>query len=91
MIFKDKNEPKKGVPYAVQGGIYVGEMLVYIEKTKTDYCFISVPKNVVRNIPKDKFVFAVTEQIVEEVDRLPDGVYNILKAQYFFNKKKKTK
>lgn len=91
MIFKDKNEPKKGVPYAVQGGIYVGEMLVYIEKTKTEYCFLSIPKNVVRNIPKDKFTFAINEKIVEEVDKLPDGVYSILKAQYFYNKRGKPK
>ena len=90
-IFKRDKTPKLGVPYAVQGGIYVGEMLVYIEQSNNTFCFLSIPKNIIREIPKEKFFFGVDNNILEEVEKLPNNIYNLLKAQYFYNKKRNIK
>ena len=90
-IFKRDKTPKLGVPYAVQGGIYVGEMLVYIEQINNTFCFLSIPKNIIREIPKEKFFFGVDNNILEEVEKLPNNIYSLLKAQYFYNKKRNIK
>lgn len=90
-IFKRDKSPKPGIPYAVQGGAYVGEMFVYVEETEDNFCFISIPKNTIREVPKDKFFFGIDNKILEPVDKLPNGVYSLLKAQYFYNKKRNIK
>lgn len=89
--FKQDPEPKQKIPYAVHSGHYVGEMFVYIEKDDNNFYFISIPKNINREVPKDKFYFGINNKILQEVEKLPDSVYSLLKAQYFYNKKKKTK
>ena len=91
MIFKREPEPKHRVPYAVQNGHYVGEMFVYIEKDEKNFYFLSIPKNVNREVPKDRFFFGLENKILEEVDKLPSNIYSLLKAQYFYNKKRETK
>ena len=71
-IFKRKKTPKEGVPYAVQGGAYVGEMLVYVEQVGDNFCFISIPKNTIRDVPKDKFFFGLDNNILECLENLKD-------------------
>lgn len=90
-IFKREPEPKKSIPYAVQNGHYVGEMFVYMEKDDKNFYFISIPKNLNREVPKDKFFFGVENKILEEVEKLPNNIYSILKAQYSYNKHKTIK
>lgn len=89
--FNKDPEPKQKIPYAVQSGHYVGEMFVYVEKDKENFYFISIPRNINRVVPKDKFYFGVNNKLLEEVEKLPDSVYSLLKAQYFYNKKKELK
>lgn len=85
-IFKRKKEhPINGYSYAVITGAYVGEMLVYIEQNDGDYKFISIPKNVNREVPKDKFVIGLNEGIVEVVSEIPKDIYGLLEKQYHFN------
>ena len=91
MIFKREPEPKQKVPYAVQHGHYVGEMLVYMEKDDKNFYFLSIPKNINREVHKDRFFFGVNNKILEEVEKLPNDIYSLLKAQYFYNKKKELK
>lgn len=72
--------------YAVGTGTYVGEILVYIEEDETDYEFISIPKNINRKIPKDKFVFGVENKILEDIGPIDHDVYILLNKQFDFNK-----
>lgn len=90
-IFKRELDPKTNVPYAVQSGHYVGEMFVYIEKDDKNFYFISIPKNINREVPKDKFFFGIENKILEEVEKLPNNIYSLLKSQYFHNKKRNIK
>lgn len=90
-IFKRELNPQKHTPYAVQSGLYVGEMFVYMEKDDKNFYFISIPKNINREVPKDKFRFGVKNKILEEVEKLPNNIYSLLKAQYFYNKNKNIK
>lgn len=73
--------------FAVVKGSYIGEMLILVDKKHDDYCFLSVPKNINRNIPIDNFLYGVKRKIVEFVETLPEEVYNVIKAQYQYNEK----
>lgn len=85
-LFK-KTHPIKGYSYAVTTGAYVGEMFVFIEEKEEDYKFISIPKNVNRDVPKDKFILGMNEGIVEVVEKLPRKISSLLEKQYRFNQK----
>lgn len=75
--------------YAVTTGTYCGEMLFFMEKTTDSYMFLSLPKNVNRTIPIDKYNVGVDSNIVETVEKIPSKVFNLLKKQFLFNKKHK--
>ena len=55
---------------------------MYMEEEGSDYKFLSLPEMYTRNVPIQKFEFAVDNDILEEVDRLPRDVYNVCVAQY---------
>jgi hypothetical protein len=78
--------PIKGHAYAVGTGTYVGEMFVFIEHNQNDYCFISIPKNVNREVPKDKFVLGLNSQIIDYVGQIDSDVLHLLEKQFVFNK-----
>lgn len=82
--------PEKYKAYAVTRGTYLGEMLFWVETIGKNHCFISVPKNINRDIPQDKFKFGIENKILDIVDIIPTNVFEILQAQYFYNKKHKT-
>jgi len=90
-IFKKKLKtyPKGRQVYAVGTGTYVGEMFVYIRTTGESYSFISLPKLINREIPIDKFNWAIEHKIIEFVQVLPKKVYDICYKQYFYNLKPK--
>lgn len=73
--------------YAVTKGTYIGEMLAYIEQSEGSYKFISIPKNINRDIPIDQFILGLRSKIVENVEKLPENVYNVLRAQFYYNEK----
>lgn len=80
---------KKDV-YAVQTGQYAGEMLIFIEDNNDSHCFLSIPNMVNRDIPHDKFKFALENHIVEKVNEdIPKQVYSLCIAQYKQNKTNK--
>jgi hypothetical protein len=78
--------PNKGCIYAVGTGTYVGEMFVFIEQNQDDYHFISIPKNVNREVPKDKFVLGLNSQIIDYVGQIDSDVLDLLEKQFVFNK-----
>jgi hypothetical protein len=84
--FKMKHPVKKHA-YAVTTGLYVGEIMVFVEECNDSYNFISIPKNINRQIPIGKFQFGLDESIVEYVEEIPDDVFSILEKQFEFNQK----
>jgi hypothetical protein len=87
MFGKPNNHPIRGYSYAVTTGTYVGEILVYVGGDQVNFKFISIPKNINREIPKEKFDFGMENKIVEVVEKLPSGVYSILEKQFVYNSK----
>lgn len=79
--------PLKSHAYAVGTGLYVGEMFVFVEESNNDYHFISIPKNINRSVPKDKFKLGLESKILDEVGPIDDDVFNLLEKQFEFNKK----
>jgi hypothetical protein len=79
--------PKESQAYAVGTGTYVGEMWVFVEKDDDVYHFLSIPKNINRFSPVDKFEWALKYKIAEFVQCLPADIYKICKAQFYHNKK----
>jgi hypothetical protein len=88
-FFNKKNQkaPKEKEVYAVQTGAYVGEMLVFCKKDGDSYLFLSIPKNINRAIPIDKFNIGFNNQIVELAHVLPSKIYKLCYKQFEFNRK----
>jgi hypothetical protein len=84
---KRKLKPKARQVYAVGTGVYVGEMLVYCKKDNVNYYFLSIPKNINRTVPIDKFELALEHKIAEFAVELPRKVYNICYKQFEYNQK----
>ena len=82
---KSKVIPKPPEVYAVGTGTYVGEMLVYCKKDIDNYYFLSIPKNINRIIPIEKFDYAIEHKIAEFAHKLPKPVYKICVKQYQYN------
>ena len=81
------NLPKAKQVYAINTGTFVGEMFVFCKKDAENYYFLSIPKNVNRSVPIDKFNFALDNKIAEYVTDLPSKVYNICFKQYEYNER----
>lgn len=81
---KEKHPDTRNI-YAVVTGDYVGEMFVYIDEREDDYMFLSVPKNVNRYIPKEKFDFARNNGIIEFVEKSPRIVHAVAIKQFYHN------
>jgi hypothetical protein len=77
--------PKRRHVYAVTGGTYLGELLVYMGDKSNTHSFLSLPDMHIRNIPVDKFKDGIKEHIVEVVEKLPKYAYNACIAQYTKN------
>tara|TARA_R110000772_G_scaffold259923_2_gene377702 strand:+ start:93 stop:386 length:294 start_codon:yes stop_codon:yes gene_type:complete len=80
------HELNPGSIYAVLHGVYVGEMLVYIETTINKNHFLSIPKMINREIPMDKWKLALDNNIVEFVESIPKQELQVCSAQYKHNK-----
>ena len=78
--------PKKGHSYAVGTGTYVGEIFVFINEKQEEYEFISIPKNINRYIPKDKFDVGLEYNILDYVGPVDTNVFELLQKQFEFNK-----
>jgi len=90
-LFKPKNlhEPKKYEVYGVLHGTYVGELLVYCSQDVSNYYFLSIPKNINRTVPKDKFNYGLENNVLEKAKVLPKNVYNMCFKQFEYNNKHK--
>tara|TARA_R110000787_G_scaffold100723_1_gene205786 strand:+ start:5450 stop:5722 length:273 start_codon:yes stop_codon:yes gene_type:complete len=68
--------------YAVHGGCYMGENLVYMRETVSSYHFLALPDNNTREVPKDKFEFALKESIIGFIQQIPKKYWLVCKTQY---------
>jgi hypothetical protein len=84
---KTKVKPKAKQIYAVGTGTFVGEMLIYCKQDEENYYFLSIPKNINRKIPKERFDYGIQEKIIEYVKDLPSDVYKICYKQHDYNEK----
>lgn len=84
--FFDKTHPRRRYVYAVTAGVFLGELLVYIERESSNYAFLSLPTMTIRLIPSDKYELGFTNNILEPVEKLPQTVYNVCVKQYRKNK-----
>lgn len=78
--------PKNKFLYAITGGKYLGELFVFMEKTKENFIFLSLPDMKVREVPHEKFEFGLNNKIVDIVEKLPSHVFSTCKKQYLKNK-----
>lgn len=79
---KTTAHPHKKTAYAVTGGVFVGEILIFVCSTMTHHCFLSIPKMINRKIPKEKFDFGLQNGILEQVKSLPKDVFSTVEQQY---------
>ena len=57
------------------------------DKDNEHYNFISIPKNINREIPIGKFHFGLDQSIIDYVEELPEDVFSILEKQFEYNQK----
>lgn len=81
-VSKFKKHQYNRCTYAVTTGAYLGEMLVFVKQVNDDYCFLSLPSNINRIIPKEKFDFGIKNNILQFVEHLPKQVYEVTIKQY---------
>ena len=74
--------PSKRSLYAVTGGKYLGEFFIYMERDDDFFYFLSLPKMHIREVPVDKYHFAVDNKILDKVEKVPRGVWKVCKQQY---------
>jgi hypothetical protein len=80
--FKNNNHPQKQNIYAITTGTYVGEMIVLVKEDDEHFYFLSIPKNINRQIPKDKVDFGFKNGIIDFVEKIPKPVNEIIIAQF---------
>jgi hypothetical protein len=85
-MYQNVKDPVPGDTFGVPVGIYVGEIFCFVEKVGENYQFLSMPKMLIRTVPKEKFEFAIYNNIIEFIENLPRDVYKLVEAQYNQNK-----
>jgi hypothetical protein len=75
-----------GDTYACQTGFHAGKMLIYIDKNRHEYGFLSSPTMENVWVPIDKFDFGVDNGIIEYVERVPKKVRKVSLAKFKDNK-----
>ena len=89
MIFNFlKPKIKKGDVYAIQLGDFIGQFFNFIKKDGNEYIFLSTPMMEIQRVPKEKFVFAKEQGIIEYVENLPRNIFQVIEAEYQHQSKK---
>ena len=84
--FKKKDLNKlEGRMYAVTTGDYAGEILLFVKEVDKRYLFLSIPNNINREVPKDKFEFGMNNDILDYIGDLPKDIFKTVKAQFEYN------
>jgi hypothetical protein len=83
-----KPKIKKGDVYAIQLGDFIGQFFNFIKKDGNEYIFLSTPMMEIQRVPKEKFVFAKEQGIIEYVENLPRNIFQVIEAEYQHQSKK---
>jgi len=81
-LLKSKNQSKIGSIYAINSGKYIGEFFVLVEKTSTEYRFLSLPKMLIRSVPFDDMNRGLKNKIISFIKILPTSIFQICWKQY---------
>jgi hypothetical protein len=76
------NVPVHRTVYAVTGGDYLGEFLVYVEERDDTCYFLSLPKMQIRKIVKSDVTAGLESKVLDKVERLPKDVFSLCYEQY---------
>lgn len=76
-----------GSAYAVTTGTYVGEVFIYIKNDEGNVHFLSIPKMLNREVPVDKFKYAIDNNVIEYIERIPRNERDVCNSQYEANEK----
>jgi DNA-directed RNA polymerase specialized sigma subunit len=68
-------------------GQFVGELFVFMEEKDDAFCFLSIPNMKIREVPKDKYDYAIQNHVLEYVERLPKNERSVCQLQYESNMK----
>ena len=68
--------------YAVTGGKYLGQFFVYMEEHETHVTFLSIPSMEKIDVSKEKYNFAIENNILDPIENVPSDVYNLCKEHY---------
>ena len=71
-----------GSIYAVTGGKFLGKTLVYIKKDKDHRCFLTLPDMKNHDMTDETFRHGLDIEALDKIEKLPDDIYKICKAQY---------
>ena len=67
-------KPEVGNIYAVDGGDYMSEFFVLVEKLQ-DYIFLSLPDFYIRRVPKEKYNSGIKDKILMFQEKLPTEIF----------------
>lgn len=76
---------KFGACYGVLHGQFVGELFVFIEEVDDILYFLSIPNMKTREVPREKYDYAVKNGVIEYIERLPRSERSVCKLQYKSN------
>lgn len=80
--FKQQTTPTARSFFAVLGGTYGGEFLVFIQEKLDDYIFLSLPDKVIRAVPKDAYMRGVKNKVLDFICNLPKDVYKVVEQEF---------
>jgi len=85
MLFKNKKRLKEPVNrgfYAVAGGTYGGDFLVFIKENNDSYDFITLPDKKPLEVPIDAFKRGIENRILDYITTLPKSVFSVVEMEY---------
>jgi hypothetical protein len=96
-FFKNLFRPKStkshsavfGSCYGVLAGKYVGEMFVFISEEGDILHFLSIPTMKNRSVPLKKYKYAISNNVLEYIERLPKSERNVCELQFKSNRESK--
>ena len=71
-----------GYSFAVTTGTYVGEIFIYVKQVEDNYCFLSIPKMLNREVPVGKFEYAKKHKVIEFIEKIPRNESDMCELQY---------
>lgn len=81
-MFWCSKKVKVGKMYACSTGTYAGQFLIFIRVRGDEYGFLSAPEMKNVWVPKEKFDFAIANDILELVENVPKYVKQVAILQF---------